>query len=947
MNGWETIDGESAVGEASQLAPELARGERRWSVGDAVLDERTMELRVGGEPLKLERKPIEVLLYLLQHAGDVVGEDELLQSVWPGRFLGDNHVSQAISRIRKALGDTDKSIIATVHGFGYRLVAPVRCEIVSRAQPAAHFDFKTGDVPPLRPNWRLVERLGIGGNGEAWLVRHEKTREQRVFKFARDEAALIALKREITLFRLLNDTLGPKARILTLHDWNLEQPPYFIEAEYLPGGSLAQWAERLGGFEQISLADRLETVARIADAVAALHSVGVLHKDLKPSNVLVERVDRGPADVRLGDLGSGGLLDPERLRQLNITRLGFTQTLASLHAGGGTPLYVSPEVLAGQPPTVQADVYALGVMLYQMVVGDFHRALNAGWERDVPDELLREDIALAAEGEVSRRLVDAGELARRLRSLEERRAQRVAEREVAEKAAKMQQSLDRAKARKLGLVVAAVALVLGSVTSTVLWVEARKARDVAEAEARRAKTVSEFLTQDVLSVISSGRESIKDLTVRELLDVAAKQSEVRFKDDPEIAAQISTALGRSYRNLDINARAPASFHFRKALKFYLGEKKSSDEALMLASELLPITYADGSIRDEVESFQAVADKAAEMLGASAPRVLALRLELGRARILLGEWVRGEALLRSVLADLAGAQGVEMQSLRARTELSLGSSLVHLARYKDAIEHLTDSIQLIESTMGKEHLEIARARLWRALAYLQVGRFREAELDLSSAETISTRWLGLQSGYAYTNRLYRGLLLYERGDSVGAVEVLRPLLHEILATADPEGNDESAMFREPLALAYQLAGRLDEASAGMGAAMESAEESLGAGHPQSRWIRIELANIERERGFNDRAKGLLYPGGKQMNFSDLPREHPVRADYLRALALAESPDSLSAEDGRKWLAEAADIYANTYGGNRWRAERSRRELSEYRTESPGPRSIQAKGDINGR
>jgi serine/threonine protein kinase len=284
--------------------------------------------------------------------------------------------------------------------------------------------------PPARPLWSLVERLGGGGHGEAWRARHDKTGEQRVFKFALEETALVALKREITLFRVINDTLGENARVAKLLDWNLEQLPYFVEAEFIAGGSLVDWVAVRGGVSGMSVSDRLEVVAKIADALGAVHSVGVLHKDLKPSNVLVKPMPGNIIDIVLADFGSGGVLDFNRLEALGITRLGFTKTIATPEMTSGTPLYLAPEILAGQAFTVKSDIYALGIILYQFLTGDFHKVMSPGWERGIEDELLREDIALMAEGNPTERLGDAEGLARRLRTLDERRRQLIVEREA-------------------------------------------------------------------------------------------------------------------------------------------------------------------------------------------------------------------------------------------------------------------------------------------------------------------------------------------------------------------------------------------------------------------------------------------------------------------------------------------------------------------------------------
>jgi DNA-binding winged helix-turn-helix (wHTH) protein len=164
----------------------------RWHFAGAVLDERSLELRVNGVDTELERKPLEALLYLLQHAGEVCTKDELLAGVWPGRVLSETVLTKCIGRLREALGDQGQDIIKTVYGFGYRFIAPVQVESVPVPEPS-RFDLRPGDHLPGRLLWSLVERLGVGGHGEAWRVRHDKTNEQRVFKFALDESSLGAL----------------------------------------------------------------------------------------------------------------------------------------------------------------------------------------------------------------------------------------------------------------------------------------------------------------------------------------------------------------------------------------------------------------------------------------------------------------------------------------------------------------------------------------------------------------------------------------------------------------------------------------------------------------------------------------------------------------------------------------------------------------------------------
>lgn len=273
---------------------------------------------------------------------------------------------------------------------------------------------------PGRPGWALERRLGEGGFGEVWLGAQRQLGEHRVFKFCFDVARVRSLKREMTLFRLIREKLGDRADIARIHEVKLNEPPFFLESEYTEGGNLLEWAKRQGGIALVPLEVRLELVAAIAFAVHAAHSVGILHKDIKPSNILIDIRDGVPRP-RLADFGLGMLSNPASLSGAKITISGFTQITADGSSRAGTPLYAPPEMLEGRPFTAQGDVYSLGVLLYQMVIGNLDRPLAQGWERGVADPLLRLDIASCVDGEVERRLNSALELTLRLRQLPQRR----------------------------------------------------------------------------------------------------------------------------------------------------------------------------------------------------------------------------------------------------------------------------------------------------------------------------------------------------------------------------------------------------------------------------------------------------------------------------------------------------------------------------------------------
>src|SRR5262245_36010995 len=339
-------------GSASGVAEAAGRV---WTFASREFDESRLELRVNGSPVELELKPLEVLIQLLQRAGEVVTKEELLEAVWPGLSVVDGSLSTAVYKLRKVLRDEDSSVIVTVPRVGYRLEG-ARLSRASRALrlPVQSLNIAAGQPVPGREQWRLVRRLDASSKSEVWLAEHPKTRERRVFKFV-DADHLKTLKREVTVFRFLRESLGERPDFVRIFEWNFDTPFCFIESEY-GGLNLAAWAEQ-GALAALSVDERAQMVAGIAETVAAAHRAGVLHKDLKPANILVASAPDGSRRFKLADFGSASLAEPSRLKALGITSLSLTHTAVASSSLTGTLMYLAPEVLAGTSPTALADVY--------------------------------------------------------------------------------------------------------------------------------------------------------------------------------------------------------------------------------------------------------------------------------------------------------------------------------------------------------------------------------------------------------------------------------------------------------------------------------------------------------------------------------------------------------------------------------------------------------------
>ncbi|MFP5305728.1 MAG: tetratricopeptide repeat protein [Gammaproteobacteria bacterium] len=735
---------------------------QRWAFAECVLDGLSLELTVRGQLVKLEPKPLELLLFLLRHPGEVVTKDELLEALWSGRILSESVLTKCVAKLRQALQDEDQAIIRTVHGYGYRLVAPVMAEALKGAPPSAA-GLQAGDHPPLRPHWRLRESLGAGAYGEVWRVEHEKTGECRVFKFARDAAGLSALKREITLFRVLQATYGARPDFLRLLDWNLEALPYFVEAEHVGGGDLPAWAARHGGLDRLPLAQRLEWIAQLADTLAAAHAAGVLHKDLKPGNVLVDD-GGGPIRLKLGDFGSGRMLDLARLERLEITRLGFTQLADD---AAGTPPYLAPELLAGQQPTVQSDIYALGVMLYQVIVADWRKPLAPGWEQDIADELLREDVAAAAAGNPDQRLRDAAELARRLRTLQVRREERGAQRRAQAEAQRLHAAQERSRACR-GLMRAMLAIaVLGlGLSGWGLW-QARHAQLRVERAAAEAQAAATFLSEDVLAATDPFGGGRPKLTIRGLLDEAAPRLQARLADYPAVRAQIGFAMGRAYEGLGDWSKA------RERLE----AARAEAEAALGADAKLTLSITDrlayvAMLQSRYDESQALYERvyAARRATLGDRHVDTLSARDGLAWL---EYERGrfaEAMRRyeALVEDYRGVDAVGLTS----AQWSLADCYLELNRAADAEALMRAVIDATTRLQGAEHPRT----LWQLNTLgdtlMTQARWDEAAAAFDRAYAGLVRTVGEVHPYTLTALHYRGQLLLERGEPLAALPLLR-------------------------------------------------------------------------------------------------------------------------------------------------------------------------------
>jgi eukaryotic-like serine/threonine-protein kinase len=217
---------------------------------------------------------------------------------------------------------------------------------LSSSDAIDHGRFPPGTV--LGGRYRIVGRAGRGGMGEVYRADDLKLGQSVALKFLppevdRDPARLMQLHSEVRMARQVSHP-----NVCRVYDIDEVDGTTFLSMEFVDGEELGSLLRRVGRF---SVERSLELARQMCAGLAAAHERGVVHRDLKPANVMID----GTGKVRITDFGLAGVAG-EALR-------------------AGTPAYMAPEQLAGQEVTPQSDIYALGLVLYELFTG--HRAIEA------------------------------------------------------------------------------------------------------------------------------------------------------------------------------------------------------------------------------------------------------------------------------------------------------------------------------------------------------------------------------------------------------------------------------------------------------------------------------------------------------------------------------------------------------------------------------------------
>ncbi|MFI4896280.1 MAG: tetratricopeptide repeat protein, partial [Phycisphaerales bacterium JB059] len=745
--------------------------------------------------------------------------------------------------------------------------------------------------------YRLVRRLGEGGMGSVWLgERDDQEFERRVavkvIKRGMDSA--LVLRR----FRVERRALGmlehPSiARLLDAAMTSDGRPALIME--YVEGAPLDQYCME----HALGVRDRLRLFGEVCDAVAHAHRQLVIHRDLKPSNMFVTSEGR----PKLIDFGIAKLLSDEE------TATSVTAPEQRMM----TPRYASPEQIRGEAVTTATDIYSLGVVLYELLVGRAPFEPASGSRAEL-GRLVCEQDPIAPSTAVSREApADApgaeqpGDTTRLRRMLEgdldtivlralrkepDRRYESVAalgedirryleDRPVLARPDTLTYRARKFVRRHRGAVVAASAgtfvLVLGVATLAGLYLrtlsaeaEESRQRQVAETRLDEANSVASFLEAMLASATPDRAEGRSPDALMEILDAAAERMDQELADQPRVRARIQHTLGASYRQ--IGAYDKAEDHLREV---------EATRRELFGSE-------SAELGETLHEYAMVALDRGDLDRAAA-----------RA---------GEALQIFDRIDVGPSKR------RANTLDVLGVIAMEQARFEEADDRFREAIAVYERVLPPSDETLFQAYAKRGVLLAQAGRTDEA-IGVVEQAIAATERSGVAPSVGNIAMLNSLAVLYRR---VEREEEALGLYDRALVVANEIMGREHAMTlvtRSNRSVVLLRLGRLEEAEAEMREVLGVQERILGVQHDQTLSTMFNLARLLEDRDDLHGAEALYGTVTEQQRllYGD---EHPRVGMGMAALgrAIGRLGGADRATEARALLTEATRILEGTLGAD---------------------------------
>ncbi|HSQ35776.1 MAG TPA: serine/threonine-protein kinase [Candidatus Binatia bacterium] len=715
-------------------------------------------------------------------------------------------------------------------------------------------------------HYRIIDFLSQGGMGAVYVGYDETLNRKVVLKSIREEHRLIAeaKTRFLREAQILSKLAHPN--ICQIFDYIEGEAADFLVLEMISGQSLSEVMQK--GMER---RQKFAIAEQIAQVLVASHEQGVIHRDLKPDNIMLTR----EGQVKVLDFGLSRSQQDELTLKLIASRSGTFRSVAaeggiSREAGSrgpsgapgkltevgmviGTIEYMSPEQARGEDAKTASDLYSFGLILQELFTG------KPAYDRALGFKALLQKVTVGETLPVTGIDAHLAALIDRLKSPAP--AARPTAVDLAERLVWIRNKPQRR--RKKALLAAAIGvLAFLAVAMTFQTLRAVRAETSAREEARAAKQVSEFLV-GLFQVADPGEAKGNTVTAREILDLGAHKIRTELNDQPLIQARLLDTMGNVYVNLGLFKKAETLLE--KALHTRESRLPADHPDVATALNSLALLYKNQGRYAQAEPLYR--------------RALAIREKnLGPVHDAVAELLNNQAALYQLQGRYAEAEPLYQRALDIRENVlgpghnDIATSLNNLARLYyaqglfDRAEPLFErALEIYEKALGPLHPDLAIAINNLAATYYRQNRLGEAESLFKRSVAIKERVLGPEHPDLATSLKNLSALYRDQGNYSRAEPLCRRSL-EIREKALGADHPLVADSLTHLAIIFMFQGKYAAAEPLLRRGLAIREKALGPGHPDVAESLYRLAGFSGRLGRKHDALAFLrraLPGGGSM------------------------------------------------------------------------------------